>query len=40
MNSVPMRVSHHGKEVWNAPLLPWDQVRDPREPYMSYQIAY
>ncbi len=39
MNSVGMRVNHRGKEVWAAPLLPWEQVRDRREPYMSFTIA-
>ena len=39
MNSVGMRVNHRGQEVWAVPLLPWEQVRDHREPYMSFTIA-
>jgi hypothetical protein len=40
MNGDAMSVSHRGKEVWSVPQLPWEQIRDIREPYMSNQIAY
>jgi hypothetical protein len=36
MNSIALRVSHKGREVWSAPLLPWAQVANPSAPYVTY----
>lgn len=33
MNSVEFHVAHRGREVWSAPVIPWAQARNPREPY-------
>jgi hypothetical protein len=33
MNSVEFHVAHRGHEVWSAPVIPWAQARNPREPY-------
>ena len=33
MNSVEIHVAHRGHEVWSAPVIPWAQARNPREPY-------
>jgi hypothetical protein len=38
MNHVAMRVSFRGQEVWTAPLLPWEQVTDRREPYVTLGV--
>jgi hypothetical protein len=39
MNGGPMEVSHRGKPIWSTSQLPWEQLRDIREPYMSYLLA-
>jgi hypothetical protein len=36
MNSLTLRVSHNGREVWNLPTIPWEQVHNPREPYSLF----
>jgi hypothetical protein len=33
MNSVAFHVVHRGQEIWSAPVIPWAQARNPREPY-------
>jgi hypothetical protein len=33
MNSVEFHVAQRGREVWSAPIIPWSQARNPREPY-------
>jgi hypothetical protein len=33
MNSVEFHVAQRGREVWSAPVIPWSQARNPREPY-------
>ena len=33
MNSVELHVSHHGREAWSVPIIPWSQAKDSREPY-------
>jgi hypothetical protein len=33
MNSVEFHVAHRSEEVWSAPMIPWSQARNPREPY-------
>jgi hypothetical protein len=33
MNSVEFQVSHRGRDVWSAKVIPWAQARNPREPY-------
>jgi hypothetical protein len=38
MNHVAMRVSYRGKPVWDAPLLPFAQVQDRREPYATLGV--
>jgi hypothetical protein len=37
MNSINLRLSHRGSEVWNAPEIPWSQVWDGREPYCVFR---
>jgi hypothetical protein len=41
MNSINLRINHRGREVWNAPEIPWSQVWDSREPYtvFRYELA-
>jgi hypothetical protein len=36
MNSIEMRVDHKGRESWRVETLPWAQVRDPKEPYITF----
>ncbi len=38
MSSINLRINHHGREVWNAPVLPWSQVSDRNEPYTFFQF--
>jgi hypothetical protein len=38
MNSVRFEVQHNGREVFSAPILPWGQVKNPREPYTTFRI--
>jgi hypothetical protein len=33
MHAINLRLYHHGREVWNAPEIPWSQMLDRREPY-------
>jgi hypothetical protein len=33
MNSIALRVTHKGREVWSVPTIPWQQAFNPREPY-------
>jgi hypothetical protein len=33
MNSIALRVSHRGREVWSVPTIPYQQAFNPREPY-------
>ncbi len=37
MNSVNLRLNHGGREIWNAPEIPWSQVWDSREPYTVFR---
>jgi hypothetical protein len=39
MNHVAMRVSYRGKQIWAAPLLPFSQVQDRRQPYATLGVA-
>ncbi len=41
MNSINLRLNHRGREIWNAPEIPWSQVWDSREPYcvFRYELA-
>ena len=41
MNSINLRLNHRGREIWNAPEIPWEQVWDPRQPYtvFRYEVA-
>jgi len=41
MNSINLRLNHRGREIWNAPEIPWPQVWDVREPYtvFRYELA-
>ena len=36
MNSVEFHVTQHGREVWFVPIIPWQQARNPREPYTLF----
>ena len=33
MNSVALRLSHQGREVWSVPTITWQQAFNPSEPY-------
>jgi hypothetical protein len=35
-NSIALRLSHQGKEVWSAPMLPWGGARDHGQPYTLF----
>jgi hypothetical protein len=37
MNSINLRLTHRGSEVWNSPEIPWSQVWDSREPYCVFR---
>jgi hypothetical protein len=37
MNSINLRLNHRGREIWNAPEIPWEQVWDPRQPYTVFR---
>jgi hypothetical protein len=37
MNSIDLRINHRGREVWNAPVIPWEQVWDGRQPYVVFR---
>ena len=41
MNSINLRLNHRGREIWNAPEIPWEQVWDSRQPYcvFRYELA-
>ena len=39
LNHVAMRVSHRGRPVWSAPLLPWAVVQDRRQPYSTLGVS-
>jgi hypothetical protein len=36
MNSITLTLSHKGAEAWSAPVIPWSQARDHREPYSLF----
>jgi len=38
MNSIDLRLTHHGREIWNAPEIPWSQVWDGTEPYCVFRF--
>ena len=33
MNSIALRVTYAGRELWAVPTIPWQQAFNPREPY-------
>jgi hypothetical protein len=33
MNSIEFHVAHKGQEVWSVKIIPWEQARNPNEPY-------
>jgi hypothetical protein len=37
MNSINLRINHRGREVWNAPEIPWARVWDITEPYTFFR---
>jgi hypothetical protein len=37
MNSINLRINHRGREVWNAPEVPWARVWDATEPYTFFR---
>ena len=37
MNSIDLRINYRGREIWNAPVIPWDQVWDHGEPYTIFR---
>jgi hypothetical protein len=37
MNSIHLRINHRGREVWNAPEIPWARVWDVTEPYTFFR---
>jgi hypothetical protein len=38
MNVGVLRIMHRGRDIWNAPELPWSQVWDGREPYCIFRF--
>jgi hypothetical protein len=38
MNSINLRLNHRGREIWNSPEIPWEQVRDSRQPYCEFRF--
>ena len=36
MNSINLRITHRGREVWNVAEIPWSQARDSTEPYALF----
>ena len=38
MNSIDLRLTHRGREIWNAPEIPWAQVWDARQPYTVFRF--
>lgn len=38
MNSVHLRATYRGREVWDLPTLPWDEVYDHRGPYTNFKF--
>ena len=38
MTSSEVRLRHNGKEVWAAPIMPWQEVRDRSHAYTSFQF--
>jgi len=38
MNANALRMTHRGREIWNAPELPWSQVWDGSEPYCIFRF--
>jgi hypothetical protein len=38
MNSIDLRISRGGREMWRAPEIPWSQVWDAREPYCVFRF--
>jgi hypothetical protein len=38
MNSIQLRASYRGREVWNLPMLPWAEVYDHRGPYTNFKF--
>jgi hypothetical protein len=38
MNSIDLRITHRGREIWNAPEIPWSQVWDGTEPYCVFRF--
>jgi hypothetical protein len=38
MDSINLRINHRGREVWNAPELPWPKVWDNTEPYTFFRF--
>lgn len=39
LNHVAMRISHRGRPVWDAPLLPWAVVQDRQQPYSTLGVS-
>jgi hypothetical protein len=37
MNYDNLRINHRGREVWNAPEVPWARVWDATEPYTFFR---
>ncbi len=38
MNSITLRISHRGREIWTAGELPWSRVWDGRESYCVFRF--
>jgi hypothetical protein len=38
LNANALRITHRGREIWDAPELPWSQVWDGNEPYCIFRF--
>jgi hypothetical protein len=38
MNSIDLRITHRGREIWHAPEIPWSQVWDATQPYCVFRF--
>jgi len=38
-NSIPLTVSHKGREIWSASIVPWSAVLDRRHPYTAIMLG-
>ena len=36
MNSIELKMSFQKREIWSAPVIPWEQARNHREPYSLF----